>query len=158
MAGGEVIVVARLELDIESSLPPQRVIDALIDFSDRRPDIWPGLAREFYEVYSVGDTTAEVREGSVMPGLKIWAREHYDWSRPGVVSWTVTESNFCTPGSGVITEVTPRDGGSRLHVSWERTGSNPKGRMIVAMMKLTRGRLIVQSVRSALDKLARAEP
>jgi hypothetical protein len=50
-----VIVVARLELDIESSLPPQRVIDALIDFSDRRPDIWPGLAREFYEVYSVGD-------------------------------------------------------------------------------------------------------
>jgi hypothetical protein len=33
-----------------------------------------------------------------MPGMKIWAREHYDWSRRGIVSWRVVESNFCTPG------------------------------------------------------------
>jgi hypothetical protein len=138
----EVVKLARLEVDIESTLPPQRVIDALIDFSDRRPDIWPGLAPEFYEVYSVGETSADVKEGSAMPGVKIWAREHYDWSNPGVVSWTVSESNFCTPGSGVVAEITPRDGGSHMHVTWERTGSNLKGRMLVRMMKLTRGKLI----------------
>jgi hypothetical protein len=145
--------MARLEVEIDTSLAPQRVLDALLDFSERRPEIWPGLAPEFYEVYSVGETSADVKEGSSMPGMKIWAREHYDWSTPGTVSWTVTESNFCTPGSGVVTEITPRNGGSHLHVTWERTGSNAKGRMIVQMMKLTKGRLIVKSVRSGLEKL-----
>jgi hypothetical protein len=73
------------------------------------------------------------------------------------VSWTVSESNFCTPGSGVVAEISSRDGGSHMHVTWERTGSNLKGRMLVRMIKLTKGELIVQSVRSALDKLDRTE-
>jgi hypothetical protein len=63
--------MARLEVGIESTLPLQRVIDALIDFSDRRPEMWPGLAPEFYEVYSVGETSAYGKEGSAMSGLKI---------------------------------------------------------------------------------------
>jgi hypothetical protein len=79
----EVVNMARLNVDRESTLPPKRVIDALIDFSARRPETWPGLAPEFYEVYSVGETSAYVKEGSAMSGLKIWAREHYDWSKPG---------------------------------------------------------------------------
>ncbi len=145
--------MARLEVDIDTSLPPERVIQALTDFSDRRPDIWPGLAREFYEVCSVSDTTADVKEGSVRPGMKIWAREHYDWSKPLSVSWTVKESNFCTPGSGVVAEMKPRDGGTRIHVRWTREGSNFKGRMIVRMMKLTKGKPIISSIRSALEKL-----
>jgi hypothetical protein len=45
--------MARVELDVENSLPPQRVREALLDFSQRRPNIWPGLERGLYEVYSV---------------------------------------------------------------------------------------------------------
>jgi hypothetical protein len=122
----EVVNMARLNVDRESTLPPKRVIDALIDFSARRPETWPGLAPEFYEVYSVGETSAYVKEGSAMSGLKIWAREHYDWSKPGVVSWTVSKSNFCTPRSGVVAEIFPRRRSSRMHGIWERTGSNLK--------------------------------
>jgi hypothetical protein len=150
--------MAVIELDIESSLPPDRVREALLDFSDRRPDIWPGLARELYKVYSIGDTTAEVQEGSSMAGMKIWAREHYDWSRQGIVSWKVIESNFCTPGSGVVAELIPKEGrGTRIHVTWERTGSNAKGHMMVQLMRLTKGRMIAYSVRSALQKLEQGE-
>jgi hypothetical protein len=66
-------------------------------------------------VYSVGDTTAEVREGNRSP--KIWARERYNWSTPGTVRWEVMESNFCDPGSYVEARITPGErGGSRIHV------------------------------------------
>ena len=86
-----------LELDIQTPLSPDKVTEMLTDFSPRRPDIWPGLWSGAYEVYSVGETSAEVREGNKVP--KIWARERYDWSKPGVVRWEVLDSNFCTPAA-----------------------------------------------------------
>ena len=144
----------RVEIDVETTLPPEKVIEALTDFSDRRTEIWPDLAPEFYEIYSVGEKTAEVKEGSSMPGVKVWAREHYDWSEPGIVKWTVMESNFCTPGSGLVTTVEPRaDGGSRVHVVWERTGSNLKGRVLCRMMKLTNGKLLSAGMKKAFGRL-----
>ena len=98
--------MTRIVLDLDSPCPPSaRSMPCLIDFSDLRAEVWPGLAREFYEVYSVGETSTEVREGSIDP-IRVWAREHYDWSTPWTVRWTVTESNFCTPGSGVAVTVT----------------------------------------------------
>ncbi len=101
----------RLEFDLETSAPPERVIAALTDFSDRRPDIWSGLSREWYEVYSVGETTAEIRERTGGRRSSIWARERYDWSIPGVVTWTVRESGFSNPGSFVSAKVDPKAGG-----------------------------------------------
>jgi hypothetical protein len=100
-----------VEVDTDTTLPPERVREALLDFSDRRPDIWPGLDRSLYEVYEVGETTADIKEGSRLPGTTIWAHEHYDWSDPDTVRWTVVESNFCTPGSRVYATLHPRDGG-----------------------------------------------
>jgi hypothetical protein len=74
--------MARIELNVESSASPEQVIDGLTDFSDRRPDLWPGLNPKMYRVYEVGDTWADVREGN---SDAIWARERYDWSTPGMV-------------------------------------------------------------------------
>jgi len=80
----------------------------LTDFSKTRPETWPGLWEGAYEVYSVGQTSAEIREGNRSP--RVWARERYDWSTPGVVRWEVVESNFCTPGGFVRVEVKSREG------------------------------------------------
>src|SRR5436305_11495282 len=88
-----------VEMDLETAVAPERVRAALLDFSDRRPELWPGIEPSLYEVYSVGDTTAEIKEGSRMPGTSFWAVEHYDWSRPDIVTWTLRKSNFCTVGS-----------------------------------------------------------
>jgi hypothetical protein len=141
----------RIELDVETSVPPEKVIAALTDFSDRRPDIWPGLSRQFYEVYSVGETSAEVREGNP-PGF--WAKETYDWSTPGKVTWTVRESSFCKPGSFVSADVKPKaDGGSTVHITWEREPSNLKGRFAVVLMKLTKGTPIAKSFRDGMEIL-----
>ena len=53
--------MARLEFDVDTSLSPERVAGALLDFSPRRPEIWPGIEPSLYEVYSVGETSAEDR-------------------------------------------------------------------------------------------------
>ncbi len=97
-----------VQFDVQTSLPPDRVIAMLTDFSKTRPETWPGLWEGAYEVYSVGQTSAEIREGNRSP--RVWARERYDWSTPGVVRWEVVESNFCTPGGFVRVEVKSREG------------------------------------------------
>ena len=148
--------MAKVELDVETSLPPERVRDALLDFSERRPEIWPGIEPSLYEVYSVGDTTADIKEGSKMPGMTVWAREHYDWSDPQTVRWTVSESNFCTPGSYVAATLHPLEsGGTRVHIEWDRTGTTATGKFAVRMIRLTKGRPVAASMKKAFGKLER---
>jgi hypothetical protein len=146
----------RVEFDMETRLPPDKVQAAMVDFSERRPEIWPGIEPSLYEVYSVGEKEAEIKEGTKMPGATIWAREHYDWSIPGTVTWTVRESNFCAPGSYVSATVSPKgDGGSRIHVTWERTPTSFIGRVATMLIKATNGKPIAASIKKALDKLER---
>src|SRR5439155_11518347 len=131
--------MAKIEMDIETKASPEAVVRALTDFSDRRPDIWSALSREFYEVYSVGETSDDVREGQTKP-FKVWAKEHYDWSEPGTVVSTVKEAGFVKPGSSVTTTATPGEGGgTRVHIVWERFPTSAKGWVAVAMMKATGG-------------------
>jgi hypothetical protein len=142
----------RIEMDTETSLPPEQVVAALTDFTERRVEIWPGISPKYYEVYSVGDTSAEVREGTVAGPMKIWARERYDWSTPGTVQWTVMESNFCKPGSYVRADVGARQGGgSRIHCTWERTATNLGYALMFQMIKLSGGKPISKSMNQGLE-------
>ncbi len=146
----------KVEVDVETSVSPENVRAALLDFSDRRPEIWPGIEPSLYEVYKIGDTFADVQEGSKMPGTRIWAKEHYDWSSSDLITWTVQESNFCAPGSYVSAAIAPRgDGGSRIHVTWNRTPTSMIGRMATVMIVLTKGKPVAASFRMAMDKLER---
>jgi hypothetical protein len=145
--------MAHFEFEIESDLPPERILAALTDFSDRRPDLWPGLRREDYQVLALGDTWAEIREGT---GGPIWARERYDWSTPGRVTWTVQESGFSRSGDAVVVDVSPRPGaGSRIHVDWTRNGKNLVGRLVVATIVALRGGPVRRSIEAGLEKIAR---
>jgi hypothetical protein len=144
----------KVELDVETSASPEDVRAALLDFSDRRPEIWPGIEPSLYEVYTIGDTFADVREGSKMPGARIWAKERYDWSAGDLITWTVQESNFCAPGSYVSAAIAPRgDGGSRIHLIWNRTPTSLVGRLATLLIQLTRGKPVAASFRMALSKL-----
>jgi hypothetical protein len=88
--------MARFQFDLPTEAAPEAVRTALLDFSERRPELWPGLPRDQYEVYEVGDTWAEIREGYRGP---IWWRERYDWSVPGRVEWIALDSGFGALGS-----------------------------------------------------------
>jgi len=144
----------RIELDVETALSPDRVRSALLDFSERRPDVWPGLEPSAYEVYEVGETSADVKEGTKLPGKVIWARERYDWSSPDTVRWTVEESNFLTPGDFVEVSLHPGDGGgTRVHVVWQRTGATLLGKLVVRMIALSKGKPVASSLRQAFERL-----
>src|SRR5215510_87627 len=73
------------------SVPPDRVLAAATDFSDHRPEIFPNVSTRYMTVHSVGDTTADVREGTRQGPLYAWERCDYDWSTPGSVVATVTQ-------------------------------------------------------------------
>jgi hypothetical protein len=149
----------KVELDLETTVAPDRVRAALLDFTPSRPEIWPGIEPSLYEVYEVGETTALVKEGSKMPGMAVWAVEHYDWSRPDVITWTVRESNFCTPGSYVSAAIAPRrGGGSRIHVVWNRTPTTFGGRFAAFVIVATKGRPVAASFQRAMKILGQENP
>ena len=144
--------MARFTFDLRSDAPPEAVRAALLDFSERRPELWPGLPPDQYEVYEVGDTWAEIREGYRGP---IWWREHYDWSAPGRVEWTAVDSGFGAPGSRVVWETEPADGGgSAVHVLWDRRGKGAFGTLFIAIMALTHGFFIRRSFEMGLARIA----
>lgn len=143
-----------VEMDLTTSVPPDRVRAALIDFSPRRPEIWPGITAKQYQVFHVGETDADVREGTG----SFWAREHYDWSDPQTVRWTVKESNFNAPGSYVQATITPRvgGGGSNIHIVWSRTPTSLMGRIAALAIRMSKGGPVKSSFRRGLAKLEEA--
>jgi hypothetical protein len=146
----------QLMMKTESSLSPDEVVCALTDFSERRPQMWTGISPRYYKVFSVEETTADVREGTKQGPINVWARELYDWSTPNTVTWTVKESNFCTPGSYVRADIRPRPGGgSVIKSTWHRTPTSLSGRFIFAVMKLSRGKAIESSMRKGLSNYER---
>ena len=81
------------EFDFVTTAAPEQVVELMTDFSPNRPHRWPASSLTAFEVYHVGDTEADIREGQDFP--KLWARWHYDWSTPGSVTLAITESDRC---------------------------------------------------------------
>jgi len=145
----------KVEMDLRTTVPPDAVRAALLDFSERRPEIWPGIEPSLYKVFSVGSTSAEIQEGSKMPGGGVFARERYDWSNPDLIRWTVIESNFCATGSYVSAAIRPaaEGAGSVIHIVWNRRPTSLKGVLAATMIVLTRGAPVAASFRMAMKSL-----
>jgi hypothetical protein len=114
----------------ETSLAPERVLEAAHDFSDRREQVWPAVSVDRLEVHELGDMSADVTEGTRAGPVVNWERCRYDWSQPGVVTAPVTDSNVYDPaGSSWEIRATAReDGGSKVEMAWIREfKSGPRG-------------------------------
>lgn len=143
----------RIEFDFHTRATPADVVELLTDFSPERPKRWPALSDRWYEVYDVGASTADVREGQDKPTL--WAREKYDWSTPGAVTWTVTESSDLAPGSFVtLAAADSLDGGSNVHGTWERGATTLKGRTVLVLMRVAGRKILSNYFRKVYDDLA----
>ena len=95
-------VVVHLDTDV----PADRMLQAATDFSERRPELWPNISREFWQLHGEGPNWAEATEGSPA----VWARERYEWSDRRVVG-TTQDSNVWQPGGTWTLTVQPRNGG-----------------------------------------------
>jgi hypothetical protein len=149
-----------IKVAVETSLPPERVLEAAHDFSDRRADVWPNVRARRIEVHESGEDFAEVTEGTWVAGV-FWERNRYDWSKPGSVKAIVVDSNIFRPGSTWELRASARDGGSAVEMVLNRGfRRGPKGRMASAVHH-TVGKLVwAWFLRSALRTVEKqtAEP
>ena len=118
--------------------PPEKVIGAMIDFSDRRPEIWPNLSTTIYRAHSVGENTADVTEGTDVPGGGVWERVTYEWTDTTVKS-VITDSKLFQAGGRIELRVEPHGSGSRIHFSIDRKAKTLVGRLVGALMQVSNG-------------------
>ena len=128
-------MVIKFKVDVDTDVPPEKVLAALTDFSAKRLKLWPQLSPKHFKAHSVGATSADVTEGSDKP-ISVWAREDYDWSTPGVVRWTAKESNFSLPGHAMEFRVQSQGKGSHVTLLYDRGVYGLKGNVAGVMMKL----------------------
>ena len=137
---------------LDTTATPDQVFRALTDFSDRRLEVWSKtLDPEKYEVRERGDTRAVVREGSA--GTRIWVLLRYDWE-PGVVRWSLVDSDHCGAGRGEV-RISPRNGGgSRVDVLIDhREPRGVRGRAILLAQRVLGPVLFPRMWKSTLDRL-----
>ncbi|MGH2539019.1 MAG: SRPBCC family protein [Actinomycetota bacterium] len=145
--------MVEVRVSAATRVPPEAVLAAATDFSERRPRIWTDLDPDVFRVESLSDRGAEVIEGSKTFG-GIRARESYDWSRQGIVRSQVIESNVFAPGSWWELRVTPADGGgSRVEWTSHRIPRGAKGRLLTATMRIVGARYLSGYLRKTLAGL-----
>jgi hypothetical protein len=143
----------------ESVLPAPLVLAAAHDFSDRRADIFPAVSLEYFEVHELGDTWADVTEGT-RAGVGVnWERCRYDWSQPGSVIATVVDSNvYAVPGSSWELRATHAEGGSRVEMIWVRKFERrPRGAIFGTLFRLIGKPIFGRYARTTLENLQRLE-
>lgn len=127
---------------VETARPPATVFGALIDFSDRRPQLWPRIDYSHFRVHDRGPGWADVTEGNVLAS----ERNRYTWdAAKGQVLVTTIESNTWASGSQWRYQLVPKaTGGTNIDVTVIRTGKGLRGGLvgfIIAQM----GRRILKS-------------
>ncbi|MEV0433710.1 hypothetical protein [Nocardia sp. NPDC050413] len=140
------------EFDLRTTATPDQIVEVLTDFSANRPKRWPALSAGLFHVYSVGDTEAVVQEGQNLP--KIYATWHYDWSVPGTVSMTVTDSPYLETGSyHSVTAIAAPGGGSDVHGVWTNTAKNNSAKVGLLMMRVIGRRFFTRYYQRVFDQL-----
>ena len=126
-----------ITITLESSLRPEAVLAAAVDFSDRRSQVFPAVEPEHFVLHSEGRESADVTEGTGT-GIGIsWERCRYDWSEPGRVTATVTDSNVYALPSAWEISAKPAPGGSRVEMSWvRRFRHGPRGLLFGTAFRL----------------------
>ena len=144
-----------VEVVLESLLPPDRVLAAAYDFSATRPDIWKNVKPDMYTVHSLGETTADVTEGGRAGPLVAWERCDYDWSTPGRVKATVTDSNVYTSGeSSWEMSAIPIENGSRVTMTWVRGfKGNPTARFLSVLYRVGGKRIFTPDAKKVITNI-----
>ena len=146
--------MAKIHYEADGAISAARFTAALTDFSERRLKLWPNLDEKFFKVHEFGDTWAEVTEGTDVLG-GVWARERYDWSRPGLVTLRLLDAVDFRPGT--LTEYRIADqsgGGCHVAVDFQRIATSLRGRFVGIVVQLTGVRRFRQDLRLTLDRLA----
>ncbi len=119
--------MATLHFTATTTSTPEQLVAAITDFGPGREKIFGKSADEYLQIHMLGNVEADVTEGSG----GVWERLHYDWSEPGRIVMTTTDSNLWGGRSGHTYTFTPRtDGTTEVDAVVIREGKNLKGRAL----------------------------
>jgi hypothetical protein len=140
-----------ISFEVVTDLPPDRVLNALIDFTDQRPTIWPKIDHGHFRVHGQGADWADVTEGNALA----WERNRYEWNEAaGVVTVTALESDTWAPGSQWRYRLLPTvGGGTDLQVTVVRTGRGPRGMLIGALITWFGRRMLRSDMEKVLARV-----
>ena len=126
-----------ISVTLDSSLRPEAVLAAAVDFSERRSQVFPAVEPEHFTVHDMDGDSADVTEGTGTGIGVSWERCRYDWSETGRVVATVTDSNVYRAGSAWEITAVPAPSGSRVEMAWVR-GFNrrPRGLLFRTAFRL----------------------
>jgi hypothetical protein len=137
-------------VDLDSDISPGRMLAAATDFSERRPQLWPNISPEFWQLHDRGPNWAEATEGSP----SVWARERYEWSGNQVVG-TTQESNVFRAGGTWTLTVKPRGrAGSHIRVNFDRRWKG-KGWLFSPAVALFGRQMFTRNLQKTLSVLER---
>jgi len=149
--------VTTLDFVLESSLSPADVLRAARDFSGARAEVFPAVSVKRMTVHELGETWADVTEGTRAGPIVNWERCRYDWSEAGSVKATVIDSNvYAFPGSSWELTATDAEGGSRVEMIWLREfAKRPRGRIFGFAFSRFGRRIFDKYAREVLSNMER---
>lgn len=136
----------RFSFQLDVTDRPEIVIGKMIDFTDRRPEIWPNLTARLFRVHSLGPASADVTEGTALPGIDVWERVTYEWTDTSVRG-VLTDGRIFAPGGIFEMRVAPRGTGSRIDNDYDRRSRTVLGRLLGGFLHVSRGAPIKRSFR-----------
>jgi len=148
-----------ITIDLTTPVSPERVLARIVDFSAKRPEVFKAVQAKRLIVHDVGETTADVTEGTRSGPILNWERCDYDWSRPGVVLAKVKDSNiYALTGSYWELSATPAGQGSDVRMVWAREfRRSPKGRLFNFVFKRFGQGLFTKYAGEILSNIERLE-
>lgn len=137
-----------VRLHLTSALSAPELMAVLTDFSPARPRLWPTIDANHFKVHAVGDTWAEVTEGTA----SAWERARYDWNSQGRrVTVTTHDSKVFGPGGGWVFQFTPEETGTRVDVELTRRPTTFTRRMLAALLPVVAPRSLKKSFAGPLQ-------
>ncbi|MED5811332.1 hypothetical protein VST63_03085 [Mycolicibacterium sp. 050232] len=122
-----------VRFQMTSALDPAALMDVLTDFGPTRPQRWPTIDADHFQVHSLGDTWAEVTEGTTAA----WERARYDWdAQRRRVTVATHDSKVFGPGGGWTFQLTPEAGGTRVDIELIRDPKGLKRKLLAALLPL----------------------
>lgn len=122
-----------VRFQMTSALDPVGLMDVLTDFGPTRPQQWPTIDADHFQVHSLGDTWAEVTEGTAAA----WERARYDWDvRRGRVTVTTRDSKVFGPGGGWTFQLTPRAAGTQVDIELVRDPQGFRRKLLAALLSV----------------------
>jgi hypothetical protein len=108
-------------------------MQVLTDFSAARPRTWPTIDHDHFEVHALGDTWAEVTEGTA----SAWERARYEWDDArSRVTIATHDSKVFGPGGGWVFQLTPGADGTRVDIELTRRPKGLKRQLLAAVLPL----------------------